>query len=505
MVGAASAEHMKTNSQRSRPNRYESSLRKHARATRGFSEALADASHQARSTLSCDSAHERHLRDVTAGVIAPVLVSFVLWTLHRAKQHGIERLYFLSRDGQILRHIAERLIDKKPELRCDTRYLYVSRQSLGRACLSVGAVDDDWIWSDTSASTGEQMLERIGTSLSELSSELSEEDVHLSEEDVHAFKQQPIPDGVKRTIRERILPLLRKGHIEVEETHLDLAAEYLQQEGIGQHVPTGLVDVGWKGSIHAMINHITKAGALREEPMWGGFFGLVPSDHGFGAHREAFFFDMTRGEGYDPLGPGPSIYGLMEAFCAADHGTVTGYRYDADGNVAPVLEPTWAGRMETWGLETVRKSINFFLDAFTYDTDFQQIDTVVRAPLAEIITQFWCRPTLEEAQAFGQFPRELGQGDEMHSEPFAMSYRWRDVLAFTKHGREADKALGHHYTWHEGSMMITPPPVRNAIRAVLKSGRTVRRCADLLTSRWSAWYATCGAHFISEACLLPVV
>jgi len=477
------------NSQRPRLNRYEKTLRTYARTTQGFSKALADASYQAQTTLSCDTDHEKHLRDVTAGVIAPVLVSFVLWILHRAKEHGIERLYFLSRDGQILRHIAERLIDKKPALSCDTKYLYVSRQSLGRACLSGGAVEDAWIWSDMSVSTGEQMLERIGTSLDAFSHE-------LAEEEVHAFRQQPIPEGVKRTIKERILPLLRNGQVEAEETHLDLAAEYLQQEGIGQHAPVGLVDVGWKGSIHAMINYIAKAGALGQEPMWGGFFGLVPSDHGFEAHREAFFFDMVRGKGHNPLGPGSSIYGLMEAFCAADHGTVTGYRYHTDGNIVPVLESTWAGRMEEWGLETVRTTINFFLDAFTYDTAVQRSATAVCTPLAEIISQFWCHPTLGEAKAFGQFPRELGQGDEIHSEPFAMSYRWRDVLVFAKHGREADKALGHHYTWHEGSMMITPLPVRNAIRAVLGSGRTVRQCADLLTSRWSALYATRALGFL---------
>jgi len=459
-----------------RPSRYENVLRKHGSSTEGFSKSLADAAVRARSTVTCAGNHEMHLRDVAAGAIAPVLVSFVFWTLHRAREQGINRLYFLSRDGQILHHIATRLAAEAPAIQCDTRYLYVSRQSLGRACLSAGAVDDDWIWSDTSASTGEQMLERIGTSLSDAS-------VFLSDAEIRVFKHQPVTDAVKRTIKKRILPALSNHSGQAGTPHVDFAFDYLQQEGVGQDAPAGLVDVGWKGSIHAMINHIAETNALRDDPLWGGFFGLVPSEHGFASCREAFFFDVTRGDGEDPLRPGSSIYGLMEAFCAADHGTVTGYRCDADGRVVPVLEPTWGHRMEAWGLDVVTATVDAFIDAFTFDGEFGRVYQALRTPLAEIITRFWRDPTAEEAKAFGQFPRELGQGDEIHSEPFAMSYRWRDVLAFAKHGREADKALGHHYTWHEGSMAITSPLVQHAIRAVLRSGRTVKRCAEVFSRR----------------------
>lgn len=481
------------------PSRYEKTLRKHARKTQGFSEALADAANRARASARCETGHEKQIRNLAADVIAPVLVSFVMWVLHQARQRGIERLYFLSRDGQTLRQIADRLIDKNPQLRCETRYLYVSRQSVGRACIAMGSVDDSWIWSDTSVSTGEQMLERLGTSLSEVAPD-------LSEQEVLRFKQQPIPDAVTRMIREDILPYLKNGYRQSTEGQRDLAVAYLQQEGIGQQITTGLVDVGWKGSIHAMINQIARrASSMSPRPLWGGFFGLVPSDHGFGAHREAFYFDTTRGQGHDPLGPGPSIYGLMEAFCAADHGTVTGYHRNVDDEIVPLLESTWAGRMKDWGLPVVRDTLKVFLDAFATDVDFHRIGTAVRAPLTEIITQFWCHPNVREARAFGQFPRELGQGEEIHSEPFATPYRWRDVPTFARHGRDADKDLGHHYTWHEGSMMITPQPVRDAIRAVLGAGRAIRRCSELLTRRWSTWYASGAAHVLTDPGLFPVI
>ena len=61
---------------------------------------------------------------IASSVVAPLLVGFVSWVLQDAKAQGLERLYFVARDGQVLHKIAQAL---KPEL--EVRYLYGSRQA----------------------------------------------------------------------------------------------------------------------------------------------------------------------------------------------------------------------------------------------------------------------------------------------------------------------------------------------------------------------------------------
>ena len=61
--------------------------------------------------------------------VAPVLYGYVCWVLKEAEKRGICTLYFLSRDGYILRKIAQQICEKK-KMRIECRYLYCSRASL---------------------------------------------------------------------------------------------------------------------------------------------------------------------------------------------------------------------------------------------------------------------------------------------------------------------------------------------------------------------------------------
>ena len=72
------------------------------------------------------------LAQVTAYVTAPVLFCYVRFILDSAAEHNIHRIYFLSRDGYILKQIAD-VIAERENLPVKTSYLYVSRYSLRNA------------------------------------------------------------------------------------------------------------------------------------------------------------------------------------------------------------------------------------------------------------------------------------------------------------------------------------------------------------------------------------
>jgi predicted HAD superfamily hydrolase len=89
---------------------------------------VAGASRLARLRIEARNQSERSLRDITASVVAPQLVDFVNWTLSEAIRRGLKRIYYLSRDGQVLKLLAEKIKSARG-LDIDLRYLYTGRQA----------------------------------------------------------------------------------------------------------------------------------------------------------------------------------------------------------------------------------------------------------------------------------------------------------------------------------------------------------------------------------------
>jgi FMN phosphatase YigB (HAD superfamily) len=90
-------------------HRYEAVLDSHSYATGGLSSAIAGASRLARLSIPATSPREATLRDVAASVVAPVLVSYALWVLFRARALGVRHLVFLTPAASLLMRVADEL------------------------------------------------------------------------------------------------------------------------------------------------------------------------------------------------------------------------------------------------------------------------------------------------------------------------------------------------------------------------------------------------------------
>ena len=84
------------------PTRFEALL---AAAGGPLAPGFAAAAARARARVPA-AAPQAALRDVAAGVAAPMLVSYAAWILRDAARRGLARVYFLARDGQVLFEIA---------------------------------------------------------------------------------------------------------------------------------------------------------------------------------------------------------------------------------------------------------------------------------------------------------------------------------------------------------------------------------------------------------------
>jgi FMN phosphatase YigB (HAD superfamily) len=441
-------------------NRYERTLEDYAWETEGLSSVMAGAARLARLSVPVSSVKQQALREVAAGVIAPTLTGFILWLFARAQQTGIERLYFLSRDGQILIEMARRLAAKL-NITCDLRYLYASRQALN---LYGMVIDDDhlssWIWDNTPQLSVRSFLARICLDPSEVRQFLESA----------GFSETDWSRNLNRDERLALRPLFQnpdfRGVVtrKVREKQ-EVVVKYLHQEGLVDGENWAIVDLGWHGSLQNSLAVVLSS--LREKRPVGFYFGLAerPTDNRFGP-REAYFFDRGLRQGFMKEGA-QGFFVRMEMFCAGDHGTVTGYT-DRGSYVQPDFKEEHNQAIITWGLPIVRETVCSFVDNLVLDPTAVNPKADVRPATLELLTTFWARPTFHEAAAWGEFPWEDGFGTETCVNASATAYKSRDVLTALWHGRIV---LHHRASWHEACLILTPWRIRAMLMAAARFRR----------------------------------
>lgn len=431
-------------------NRYEKILESHVWSTEGFSSLLAGASRLTRLTLPVASAHEEAIRDVAAGVAAPILVSYVLWLLRRAQELNLKRLYFLSRDGQILLEIARQLADKL-SFSCELRYLYGSRLALNRA--TIEHFDEHWIWSPLSKFCSlEYFFDRLGIlqeevidSLCDLGFTASDWHRSLNPEEVQRLRSALDKAPVKELIFEKTA--CRRQLLDI----------YLSQEGLLDSDKKGVVDLGWAGSMYSALSRLVNAQG--GSPLAGFYFaknrspGIDPECE----RLEAYFFDERVNQGFLDN----TIKDTLELFCSADHGTALGYEEGSKG-VHPVLEEDANQSVIDWGLPVLRKTVDCFIENLLLDPSLTNIYADTRGCTAAVFEAFWLDPSASEAAAWGDLPWE-NHLPHSGGKPLAWAerYEWKHVLDFLRHGKYPRH---HSHSWVRSSTVRSLPSIQKALK-----------------------------------------
>lgn len=439
-------------------NRYETIMETQAASTGGLSSFMAGASRLARLSVGGTNKKERALSEVGAGVIAPLLTGYVLWILRRAQELALGRLYFLSRDGQILLEIARRL-SVKLKMDIDLRYLYASRQSWHLPGITkIDTAKLEWICMKYDFLSIRSLLFRVGLVPDQVAEEL--EKIGLARPH---WDRQLTPEEI-----ERVKPLLREGPVHnlilsQAQTKRKMLTGYLRQEGVLEGVPWALIDVGWNGRLQASLAEVLHA---EGGPVPHGFyFGLAsrPPANRAGI-TEAYLFDHS---GANPcLRISRVDYStLMEIACAADHGTVAGFS-ERNGRVDRKLREERNTPVIEWGLPVMQKAICQFADHLVLDPGLVDLWGDLRPMSMDLIQAFWERPTQAEAEVWGRFPFEndqSGTGVRPIAEPYGLNAVIRALIG-RKMGRKSVSF------WQDGAIMISPP----LIRAVLQCGMRMK-------------------------------
>jgi FMN phosphatase YigB (HAD superfamily)/uncharacterized membrane protein len=429
-------------------NRHEKILESYTWQTEGLSSAVAGAARLARLTIPAPCERTQALRDVAAGVAAPLLIGFTLWTLKRAQQLGLKRLYFVARDGQILLEIARRLLPKL-DFDCELRYLYGSRQAwLLPSLTTLDETELDGIFplsKDVDYLSVRIVLARFALEPETISGALERLGLAASdwERNLSAAERQSLRQGLLTE------PEIRQQILQSAAQQRQVMMRYLDQEGLLETQQVGFVDLGTGATLHSALATVLATAELK--PPVSFYLGLraevkqtqfpLPEPYLYDARLKLGFLDR------------PGLTGLLEAVCSADHGSVIGYQLQGD-RVEPLMAAKTNDRVMAWGFSLVRETICCTADQLMLDAALLNPGANLCEATLEAFSQFWQSPTIAEAAAWGAFPLEDGWGKAACYLTLAEPYRWSDVIVLKK----------HRHWWYEGALAQTSPLLRQAFR-----------------------------------------
>ena len=447
--------------------RFEETFEAVAECTGGLGKAFADASRAAREELSGLTPEEEIVRDVGAGVLAPVMSAFCLWLLRRADELGLRRLYFLSRDGHLVLEVA-RILAPRLGVDIDLRYFLCSRKAFVPACVtSVTADQLGMAFEDSPFFSVRVCFERLGLAPEEVRDALAERG--LAEDDWGRNLDPAERDLLHHLVMEEAT--IREAVLENARVRRDVLWDFLVQEGMLDGTPFGLVDLGWKANTQRALcrllaTHQRAAEGVPCQP-FGFYFGL-DRDEAVGdalLDAEGYFADGQRQTGFwqNEI---PQLAAILEPMCTIGHGTVTGYRRKV-GCIEAILASPESSVYEKWHFDILRKTVRCFAKNVDPAPDAATRATELVQPVHDAIVALWQHPTRQEAAVWGQLPLGDRLGAIDFSDRFAKRHSWRDVMMTLSDGviREPDGSI-----WFPGSFVQDSAAMRVLLRVARRFG-----------------------------------
>ncbi len=296
-------------------------------------------------------------------VLAPVLVLYTRWIIGESQKRGIDRLYFLARDGWLMYHIALRICaSEKLDMACsyfycsryslragayrffddsayDRLFLHSYRQSPYDMLCRAGLTDDErkLVYDDISKAGSEQKAEgvwRMGSGT---------ENKRMGRKEFGSFCEEVRGSAVFRKI------LSEKS----EEAYIGVM-KYIGQEGMNRHRKIGIVDLGWTGSLQYTLRRLLDSSFINTH-ITGFYMGLLEKPpEASGSIYVPWLFDEK-----DIKTKSWFAHNLMECLCSAPHGMTVGYKREGNRIVPELAEqendPEYLHVIKTKALEMADK------------------------------------------------------------------------------------------------------------------------------------------------------
>ncbi len=352
-----------------------------------YKEALRESPGLYMAAAACCEGREDYASQMDLMVWIPPLVEYVCWVLRSAREKGIERLYFLSRDAWLMYRCAQAMV-KELDIPIDCRYLRVSRRSLrfpeyhllGKDCV-------DMIFLSGIDVSMRTILRRGGLTDDEMAISCREVDYT---DDLDRILNRGDILWWKKVFRSR-----GNAFVEYVKSHslwaLADCMGYLKEQGLTENVSWAVVDSGWVGTLQRSLRNLlnTERPGIEVE---GFYFGLyeTPSPH-TGCRYNTYYFS-PRGDISKKVYFSNCLY---EIVYSEPEGMTVGYA--PNGGFTPVLSPE--GILNVGSLKRRAELLDEFMAKYLCT---ERAEILNPAPVAETIyRKVMGNPTAKEASYYG--------------------------------------------------------------------------------------------------------
>lgn len=350
----------------------------------------------ARLSNSFPDLHNSIIWQTSSNIISHLFVSYVIWILFEAERKNIKTLYFVARDGQILKKIADTILTKW-NFNVQCKYLYASRQALHfPAIQKLDEEDLNWIFDPTDFLSIKVLFERVNLKPDDVSNVLY--DNGFDKESWNLNLTQVERDKLKKifllnSVKELIINRAREYQL--------VALGYLNQEGVISN-DIAIVDLGWRGRLQGSLKKLLISGSFITEPK--GFYFKLFSDNLSGNPNMFSFLDEVninselKNEFLSVMN-----LALIESFAYADHDSTLAYNKIND-NYSPIFREGNAKQMRDWGILIQQDAIVNYttLIVDNFKKGYAIVPLMIEIGLKNYIS-FYKNPTLSEASVYGQF------------------------------------------------------------------------------------------------------
>jgi len=388
-------------------------------------------------------------------VAAPVLFSYVHWIMAKALKEGLERLYFIARDGEVLIKIAQEL-KKACGWNIDLRYIYGSRHSW----LLPSIIEYDKLSEQTpffkfaKNLTIRKLLLRFKLEKIDqrwlkrkvLEYNMSFDD-QVSIANLHKVKRLMMDRAVLQEIRT------------IADGDFKKLSEYLGNEGLFDDVRYGIIDVGWRGTLPNALRNVFIKNGKSQRPMTVFYFDVFNEPLYKDLDRFRVFLreiDMqylspTRGE----------LEVLMEFFTYATHASTYGFEEKED-MIHPVFMEEDLGSDHKNDVARQQEIIIEFARQLVRNPCFKFMapKKIYHASL-ENLYAFLNKPGEALAWRINQFPYSPEQVIDANdkNKSFCASYHFSDFLELIRNLH----VLRKNDVWIQGSLALTKNPITRII------------------------------------------
>jgi predicted HAD superfamily hydrolase len=336
---------------------------------------------------------------ISAGIL---FSGFTTWLLARAVEDRVETLYFLSRDGQILKQVYDRLspwVEHAPP----SEYLYASRRALNVPAIT--ELDErtmDFLVSGTSTLRVAQFLERIGLDPSLLTRAVREAGFSSLDQRVRTGADY----ARLRTLFRSIADEIRRVAVGERPFILD----YFRRVGILDRKRIGIVDIGWHGTLQDSISTLLSLSGRKIE-IKGYYLGTFSKARAVCERgQEMATYLCEHGEPESRHAIIKLCVELFEFLHLAPHGSVLRFAL-RNGHVGPVLEENdFEGPKMAKASAVQRGALDFVQDFGAVWQQFRFLSIppdLALQPLGEVLRD----PTLTEAVMLGDLEHAEGFGN----------------------------------------------------------------------------------------------